>query len=198
MKKVNFSAILVIVISIFMCSLTSCESYSGRKARLEKRSKNITPKLSKVDSLQKVIDNLSSSDFDLKVRELQKKPEFKNAIFLSPLKTEKCLDIFFKNKDQYQTPTIPNGGSDSNKKDGSGYNFRLQIEIDTTQSVLPMATIHCSFWDNKSNSDYYYEFYYLSRLKIGYVISKVDFDNNGKEPFDDLIFFNKTILMVEK
>jgi hypothetical protein len=180
MKKVNFSAILIIVISVLMCSLTSCESYSGRKARLEKRSKNITPKISKVDSLQKVIDNLSSTDFDLKVKELQKKPEFKDAVFISPLETKQYFDILNKNKKRFVCQELIYEQHYDNK-DGSCYSS-MKIILDTTQSVIPVVFIseHGSIADVDNKETYFndeYKFFYLPKLKVGYLIGeKTRFD----------------------
>ena len=161
MKKVLFLFIIVTI----LISFTSC-SKSGKK--LEEKNKQTI-----VDSTEhsEKIFTLVDTPHDTYIRKLKKLPEYKNAIFLSPKESKEYLSLLMKNEKRFLRDTRYTEYHDTK----GGYLFSLQISIDTTQSMRPIARWSSYFYFAEGDSSFTdIKLYYLPKLKVIYLKQSVD------------------------
>ena len=203
MKK-KLLLFITIVISLTSCNL---KSKSGNFKKQTKTDAVITE--TNVDSLQKIISDLISGDYDREVKALKQMPEYEHAIFLTNLETKAYLQKFSKWKDVFDLNTqylecnekkyVPFDDTTIIKTENS---YDLKIVFDTTQSTTPIASfqnIGRSYVKYKNTNysvvetqDYITtaKFYYLKNLGIMYVISA---SGDGESFFDNTEIFDYSI-----
>ena len=186
---------LIILSVILLNLLSSCGEKSQKRAKeddlevsitLDQTTKN-TSCIYTIDSLKQIIKNISSTDYDLIVITLKGLPEYQNALFLTPKENQEYLELVQKNaekfkiKQQYWNHSDKNWASVDDTTQFKGGMFKdCKIVFDTTQTIKPLLVLTQSFMheykdkrtkDEKTNIHLeVYNYYYIPKLKIGYII----------------------------
>lgn len=185
MKKTTF-----LLITITMVLFTACSNSRSGKRKPQVKTDSLSVKTT-VDSLQEIISDLVSSDYDRKVKALKKMPEYEHAVFLTKVETQEFLQKFSSLKERFKFTKEFYTAEDKKwmpvEDDSvvvkSYCQFNLKIVYDTAQSINPIAEAYAftqlqtkirNTPDNTKDvtvNEYNISFYYLKSVGIMYYIS---------------------------
>jgi hypothetical protein len=190
-------------IALLLLTFASCKD-SNDTEEFDKKN-NSSEKI--IDSLELIIEGLMSSDYDKKVNELKKLPQYQNAIFFSSIETKEYLSILEKAKDKYKNITRysmreeeRNEKIDSIKSKVLVNYSELQIIFDTMQSTIPIANFsHLSGVRETNQKEYLCnefiaEVYYNNNLRIMYAFGYY-VDTDGYKQYSKIFFFKNDLVM---
>jgi hypothetical protein len=203
MKKKIF-----LLVTIAMVLFTACNTSRSGKRKPQVKTDSLSVKTT-VDSLQEIISDLVSSDYDRQVKALKKMPEYEHAVFLTKVETQEFLQKFSSVKERFKFTKefcteedkkwIP--VEDDSIVVKSYCQFNLKIVYDTTQSINPIAQAYAFTQFQKKNrnaadntkdvdvNEYNISFYYLKSFGVLYYILTSDDVETGTHYFDDMDIF---------
>lgn len=203
MKKTTF-----LLITITMVLFTACSNSRSGKRKPQVKTDSLSVKTT-VDSLQEIISDLVSSDYDRQVKALKKMPEYQHAVFLTKVETQEFLQKFSSVKERFSF--MNEFCTEEDKKwmpveDDSVVvklycQYNLKIVYDTTQSINPIAEAYAftQFQQKNRNAsdntkevtsnDYNISFYYLKNVGIMYFISTHYDIDTGTQYFNNMDMF---------